>query len=253
MKTMADSQTAPESQDFTPNVRQAFGGMLPSILMNAVVPLVIYLLASPHMPTLPALALSAVVPLLYGGYGWVRARSIDPLSIIALALLGVGMLLALLVQDPRLLLLRDSYETGVFGLLCLLSLPFSKPVAYYMYRWTFVRTPEQLARLNAGWQVPYARFVRRLTTAVWGVVFLGEALLDTFLVYHLPIVQWMAIHPFLFWGAMVVAFGWATLYVKYATPKINAILRQMAKEHEALTGEDRPEASKFPVGRTGSV
>jgi len=247
---MANSPMAPESQDLKPNMRQAFGGMLPSILINAAVPLLIYLLASPHMPTLAALALAAVAPLLYGGYGWVRARSIDPLSIIALVLFGVGMLLALLVRDPRLLLLRDSYQTGIFGLLCLLSLPFPRPLAYYMYRWVFIRTPEQLARFNAGWQVPYARFVRRLVTAVWGVVFLGETLLDTFLVYHLPIIQWMAIHPFLFWGTLVAAFGWGILYGRHAQPKIDASLRQMAQEQAALAGEDREEASKQPVGRT---
>jgi len=111
-----------------------------------------------------------------------------------------------------------------------------------MYRWAFVRTPEQLARLNAGWQVPYARFVRRLVTLVWGLAFLGETLLDTFLVYHLPIVQWMAIHPLLFWGTMVAAFGWAILYSRYAGPKIDAGLRQMAQEQAARTGEGRKEA-----------
>jgi hypothetical protein len=250
---MANSSTAQKSQDFKPTMGQAFAGLLPSILINAVGPLVIYLLASPHMPTLLALALSAVVPLVYGVYGWVRARSIDPLSIITLVLLGVGMLLALLVQDPRLLLLRDSYETGVFSLLCLLSLPFSKPVGYYVYRWVFVRTPEQLARLTAGWQVPYARFVGRWVTVVWGVVFLGEALMDTFLVYHLPIVQWMTIHPFLVWGTLVVAFGGATLYARSVQPKIDASLRQMAREQETPADEDRPEAPQLPVRPTGSV
>jgi len=221
---MVNSQMAPESQDFKPNVRQAFGGQLPSIIINAVFPVVIYLLASPHMPIMAALALTAVPPVLYSGYGWVRARSIDPISIITLFLIVVSMLMALLAHDPRLFLLRDSYLTGAFGLLCLLSLPFPRPVGYYVYRWAFVRTPEQLARLNAGWQVPYARFVRRLVTVVWGLVFLGEALLDTFLVYHLPTAQWVAIHPFLFWGTMLVAFGWAILYSRYAQPKIEAEL-----------------------------
>ena len=245
---MSDSQMAPESQDFKPNVRQAFGGLLPSIIINAVFPLVIYLLASPHMPLLAALALTAVPPVLYSGYGWVRMHSIDLISIIALFLVVMGMLLALLVHDPHLLLLKDSYETGAFGLLCLLSLPFPRPVGYYVYRWAFVRTPEQLARLNASWQVPYGRFVRRLVTLIWGLAFLGETLLDTFLVYHLPIAQWMAIHPLLFWGTMVGAFGWAILYSGHAQPKIQVSLRQMAQEQAARTGEGRQEVSKHPVG-----
>ncbi len=119
---------------------------------------------------------------------------------------------------------------GAFGLLCLLSLLSPKPLAYYLYRWVFVRTPEQLARLNAGWQVPYARFVRRLITLVWGLVFLGEALLDTYLLYHLPITQYVVIHPLLYWGTMLAAFGWAILYGRHAGPKIDASLQQMTQE-----------------------
>jgi hypothetical protein len=245
---MSDQQAAPKSQDFKSTVHQAFGSLRTSLLISAMFPLVIYLLASPHMPTMSVFALMAVPPVLYSGYGWVRMHSIDPISIIALSLIVVAMLLALLVHDPRLFLLRDSYLTGAFGLLCLLSLPFPKPVGYYLYRWVFVRTPEQLARLNAGWQVPYGRFVQRLITLVWGLAFVGEALLDTFLLYHLPTPQWVVIHPLVFWGTMFAAFGWAILYGRHAGPKIEASLQQMAQEQPIRTGEDRKEASKHTVG-----
>ena len=250
---MSDAQMTPKSQDVKPTMRQVFGNLRTSLIINAVVPLVIYLLASPHLPIMAVFALMAIPPVLYSGYGWVRAHSIDPISIITLSLIVVAMLLAMLVHDPRLFMLRDSYLTGLFGLLCLLSLPFPKPVAYYMYRWFFVRTPEQLARLNAGWQVPYARFVRRLVTLVWGLAFVGEALLDTYLLYHLPTAQWVFIHPFLFWGTMLAAFGWGILYGRHAQPKIDASLLQMAQEQEALTGEGRQEPSQPAVGRTGVV
>ncbi len=245
---MSNSPMAPESQDFKPDVRQAFGGLLPSIIISAVFPVVIYLLASPYMAPLAVFALMAIPPVLYSVYSWVRTRSIDPISIITLVLIVASILLALLVRDPRLFLLRDSYLTGAFGLLCLLSLPFSRPIGYYMYRWFFVRTPEQLARLNASWQVPYGRFVRRLVTLVWGLAFVGEALLDTFLLYRLPTAQWVVIHPFLFWGTMVAAFGWATLYAKYAQPKVQASLRQMAQEQATRTGEGGKEAPEHSVG-----
>jgi len=245
---MSDSQMTPKSQDDKPTVSQAFGDLRTSIIISAVLPLVIYLLASPHMPIMAVFTLMAVPPLLYSGYGWVRTHSIDPISIISLVLIVVALLLALLVHDPRLFMLRDSYLTGLFGLLCLLSLPFPKPLAYYMYRWFFVRTPEQLAHLNAGWQVPYGRFVRRLVTLVWGLAFVGEALLDTYLLYHLPITQWVFIHPFLFWGTMVAAFGWAILYSKQAGPKIAASLQQMEQEQAGNEGEGIKVAPKQIVG-----
>jgi len=240
---MSDSQVAPDSQGFKLNFRQRFGGLLPPIIISAVFPVVIYLLASPHMSTLSALALTAVPPMLYSVYGWVRTHSIDPISMMTLFTVVVSMLITLLVHDPHLFLIRDSYLIAAFGLLCLISLVFPRPVAFYLYRWAFVRTPEQLASLNAGWQVPNVRFAQRLVTVVWGLAFIGEALTDTFLAYHLPTAQFLAIHPFLYWGTMLATMGWATLYSRHAQKKrrraIEASLRQTAQEQAARTGEGR--------------
>jgi intracellular septation protein A len=239
---MSDPQRAPESQDLKLNFRKRFGGLLPPIIISAVFPVLIYLLASPHMSTLPALALTAVPPMLYSVYGWVRTHSIDPISIIALFMVVISMLITLLVHDPHLFLIRDSYLIAAFGLLCLISLLFPRPVAFYLYRWAFVRTPEQLASLNAGWQVPYVRFVHRLVTVVWGLAFLGEALTDTYLAYHLPIASFLVIHPFLFNGTILVAFGWATLYSMHVQKRRRAIeahMRQTEQERATSPGKDR--------------
>ena len=96
---------APESQDLKLNFRKRFGGLLPPIIISAVFPVLIYLLASPHMSTLPALALTAVPPMLYSVYGWVRTHSIDPISIITLFMVVISMLITLLVHDPHLFLI----------------------------------------------------------------------------------------------------------------------------------------------------
>jgi hypothetical protein len=182
---------------------------------SAVLPVVIYRLASPHMAPLSALTLMAVPPLVYAGYGWVHTHSIDAISIITLCTLVTSLLFTLLVHDPHLFLLRDSYLTGAFGLLCLISLRFPRPVAYYVYRWAFVCTPEQLAALSAGWQNPHSRFVRRLVTIVWGLAFIGEALTDTYLAYHLPTARFVVVHPLLFWETITATIGWATLYGRH--------------------------------------
>lgn len=208
INTMSAPHRAPESQSLQLNFLQRFGGLLPPIIISAVFPPVIYLLASPHMPMLPALALTAVPPMLYSVYGSLRTHSIDPISIMALFTVAISMLITLLAHDPHLFLIRDSYLISAFGLLCLISLLFPRPVAFYLYRWAFVRTPEQLTSLNAGWQVPYVRFAQRLVSVVWGLAFLGEALTDTYLAYHLPITSFLAIHPFLLNGTIVVASGW---------------------------------------------
>jgi len=198
--------------------------------VSGALPVVVYLLASPHMAHLVALALAGVAPLLYGVHGWVRRRGIDLVSAITLFTIAVSVLLAALVHDPHVLLIRDSCLTGAFGALCLLSLVTERPMAYYVYRWAVVRSPGQLARLDAGWQIPYARFVRRLATSVWGVAFVAEAIIDAFLAYHLPTAQFVAIHPVLYWTTLLAAFGWGALYARHAQPIIDASLRERTGE-----------------------
>jgi len=117
---MADARSAGHSEG-----RPAFGqfaGLRVPVLISGVLPVLIYLLASPHIARLPALAVAAVPPVLYSSYGWVRRHGIDLISAITLFTLTVSMLLAVLVHDPRVLLLRDACLTGAFGLLCLVTL-----------------------------------------------------------------------------------------------------------------------------------
>ncbi len=215
-KTMPHSQTVADSPNLQPASRSRFAGLLPSVIISAGLPVLIYWLASPHLSTLPTLALMAVPPTIYTLYSWARTRSIDVISVFALISLAVSLLVTLFVHDPRLFLIRDSYLTGVFGLLCLISLATPRPLAYYVYRWAFARTPVQLAVLDARSQTPRGRFVQRVVTAIWGLAFVGETLLDAFLAYHLPTAQFVAIHPFLFWGTILVTMGGATLYSRHA-------------------------------------
>jgi hypothetical protein len=190
------------------------------ILVSGALPVVIYLVASPHMPRLAALALAGVPPLVYGGQEWTRRQSLDIISAVALFTIVISLLLAALVRDPHVLLIRDACLTGVFGILCLLSLLAPQPMAYWVYRWAFAPTAEQLAVLETRWKTPRGRFARRLVTTVWGIAFSAEALLDLFLAYHLPTAQFVEIHPFLFWGTLLVVFGWATQYARRSQPAV---------------------------------
>ncbi len=218
---MLHSRVAPESQNFKPTTDQPFlKGLGPSILIGAVFPVLIYRLASPHVATLAALALGAVPPMLYSAYGWARTRTVEPVSLIALCTLGASMVVSLVGHDPHLFLIHDSYLTGAFGLLCLISLLFPTPLAFYVHRWAFVRPPEQHTALNARSQAPHLRAIQRRVTLVWGLAFVAETLVDTFLGYHLATADYVAIHPFVYWGTILVFMGGAALYSRYALKNI---------------------------------
>jgi hypothetical protein len=219
---MSNSSMVPDSQGISLNFRERFGGLLLPVIISAVCPLVIFRLVSPLMSPLAALALTAIPPLLFSLYSWLRTHNIDPISIMALFSLAVSILVTLLAHDPRLFLLREAYLTGAFGLLCLISLMSQKPVAVYIYMWAFGRTSGQVTSQEA---VHYLGFVRRMVTLVWGVAFIGETSIDAFLAFHLSTSQFLVIHPFLFWGIIVATMGWATGYSRQAQKKILASLR----------------------------
>ena len=214
---MSDLQIALDSQGSEKShIRKLLGSMLPPMIISGLFPLVIFLLASPRMQTLPALALSAVPAMLYSVYGGMRHHSIDPISALSLVTSGAAMLITLLVHDPGLYLIRESYVMAAIGLFCLISLVFPRPASFYVGRYTIAYTPKQIAYFNAGWQLPSIRFISRLITGVWGLAFIGEALTETFLVYHLSTAQFLAIHPIAYWGTLIAAMGLAIAYAHHA-------------------------------------
>lgn len=219
-------------------------------LLNGFIPgpvcaIVIYVLASPHMPIVPALVLAAIPAFLYEVFWGVRHQSFDIVCTYTLLTVAVGLLVTLLGLDPRLFLLRYSLVTAAFGLLCLLSLWFSKPIGFYAGRYVYTQTPEQVAYFNAGWALPYFRFACRLISVVWGLVFVGEAFLEAFLAYHLSIAQFQLIGSLLFFVTTTALGVWSMLYPRHAWRRrraIEASLRQTEQEQVASADKVRGEA-----------
>ncbi len=186
--------------------------LLPSLLIGALAPVLVYSLASAYVATVPALLLAGVPPLAYSRYVWARTRSIDIISAAALFTLAVSLVVTLLIHDSHMLLLRDAYLTGAFGLLCLFSVLVGRPLAGYVYRWAMAPTSEQLAAMASQNSAERRKTIQRLITLIWAVVFLAETVLDVFLAYRLPTTGYLAVHPFLFWATMLACFGGAILY-----------------------------------------
>lgn len=239
---MAEPQSQPQPpMEVTPEDLQGpgrpanvFGGILPSLIINGVLPYVIFQLASPHMATVPALALSAVPAIIYTLSEFVRKRHVDLVGAISLVTIALGMLSAVLTQDPRVYLIRESFLTAGWGLLCLISLLFPRPLMFYFGRYFATgNNPERLAFWNAAWQYPYFRFTNRLITVVWGLAFLGEAVVRTVLVYNLSTSQFLAISPIVLYGITIAVIAWTLFYSRHAARR-GAEMRQRALEAREL-------------------
>ena len=204
-------------------------GILLSLVLNVAIPVLLYTLSKRYISSsdVVALSIAAIFPFVDSLFGIVRHRHLDIIA--GLALLGtlVGMFGVLVGGDARLLLIRESFFTGALGLVSFLSLLMPRPLMFYFGRQMMAgRDPEKLARFTTQWQNPYARFVHRLITTVWGFAFLGELVIRIVLVYTLPTVMVLAITPILLTAIIVATLVWTFAYVRSATKRVAQIQRQ---------------------------
>jgi hypothetical protein len=160
-----------------------------TILLSVVAPIVIYsMLTDRGVGQVPALIISGVGPVVDLVITMLVSRRVDEFSIFVLVLLVIGVLTSLLFDDPRLLLLKESAVTGLFGVVLLGSLLAPRPLMFYFgRRFATGGSAEKIAWWNGLWQYPGFRRTQRVLTLVWGVTLLGEAVLRGVLAFVLPV------------------------------------------------------------------
>lgn len=133
-----------------------------------------------------SLLLSGAAPLLLLAHRLLTQRRADLLMVFTLSILLCGTVIGLLTGDPRLLLARESYLTGLVGLWILATVWTSRPL---IYRATLTLMPEDdAASWRHSWQHDAAfRRVIRLMTLAWGVAFLIDAAARVVMAYTLPV------------------------------------------------------------------
>ncbi|QMU78074.1 hypothetical protein GXW83_22620 [Streptacidiphilus sp. PB12-B1b] len=124
------------------------------------------------------------------GYGIVRRRRVEAMAVFTLSLVVLATLLSLVTGSPRVLMIRDSWVTAAIGLWVLGTLPTRRPFIMTSSRGIVIAKVGEagLAAWEARWDVePVFRHHLRLLTAVWGSVFLLDAVLRVVLAYSIPV------------------------------------------------------------------
>src|SRR5262249_5593683 len=134
--------------------RPAWVDWVNSLLFNVALPIATYILLSGNgMATVWALAISGAWPLLELALSFARTRHVDEFSIMVLIFLVSGMIAAVAFNSARLLLIKDSAVTGLFGLVLLGSLLARRPLMFYFGRkFATDGTPEKIAWWNGLWE-----------------------------------------------------------------------------------------------------
>ncbi|KAG2182023.1 hypothetical protein INT43_006949, partial [Umbelopsis isabellina] len=118
------------------------------IVFNAALPIGLYYALKPHIPPVWALVASTAPTIISVIVQAIVARRLDIFGVAVIFGFVLSVILAVVSQDPKLLLLRESFITaGVGGAMALTLIPFRyknfelKPILYYIAKDMIPMTP----------------------------------------------------------------------------------------------------------------
>lgn len=210
--------------------RPPLGGIVWDIVLNAIIPVILYKLSrrfvSPSQLT--ALLIATTFPLGKGIFDLAHRGQVDPISTVVLLGIAADGVAFFFGGSARLLLVRESLFTGAFGVACFFSLLLPRPMMFYFARHFIAGTdPQRQARFDAAWQLPEVRFCHRLITVVWGCAFVGELILRIILIYNLPAAAVLIVSPILLGTLTLATMIWAFAYGHRVRLRALAQLGQM--------------------------
>ena len=192
-----------------------FRSVATSIIINGLIPLLVYKVMLLYFSSFVSLIAATTIPLFDSLYSILKLKKIDVFALLMLTGFTLGIIALFLGGNEKLILLRESFVSGILGLVFIASLFLSRPLIFYLAKRFMANGDSAIEALfDDNWNYPYFRFSMRLLTVVWGVVLIGEAVIKVYLVYHLSIVAFLAVSQFVFYGALGVAIGFNVIYQK---------------------------------------
>jgi hypothetical protein len=190
--------------------------MLPTIFFNLILTTVTYFVLIQYgVGPVAALAISGLWPAVELGIVYAKQRRLDELSLFVLILLVIGVASSVAFNSPKVALIKDSAPTALFGIVCLGSLLFPRPLMFFFgRRFGTDGTPAGIKRWNDLWELPGFRSTQYFLTVVWGVALLAEVAVRTVLVFLLPLSVMVAISQLLPIAVIFGLVGWTMWYAK---------------------------------------
>lgn len=202
-------------------------GFVLELVVNFLLPWLVYRYSHPQLGETGALIASAVPPILWSLVELVRFRRVDALSVMVVAGIVLSVAAMALGGSPRMLLLRESLVSGAIGVAFLLSLPMRRPLIFYLARASVAREMEGgAARFEKLFEErPGLPGALRTMTLVWGVGLTGETALRAWMALTWPIERFLVVSPFIGYGIYGALTVWTVWYRKN--------LRQRGEAHGA--------------------
>ena len=154
-------------------------GALRTLGLDIVGPLVTFqLLRAFGVSEVWSLVLSGTLPAIGVAFDWIRWRTLEVVGVIVLSGITLSVVLALVSNDPKVVLLEGALITGAFGIACLASLAWRRPIIFFFAQaFNGGRHSVEGAEMDADFdRYSEARAFWRTVTIVWGAVNIAEAL-----------------------------------------------------------------------------
>ena len=173
--------------------------------------------ASPYV----ALLAGTIVSGLRMVYVAVKARRLDVFAGFLMTVFGVGLALSFVTGSIEFLLVKESFGTGVAGLLFLGSCVVGRPLIFYAAKRL---QSDRADHFDSMWSTsaPFRR-IFYVMSAVWGAGLLLEALVRIPLVFLLPVDVVAGLSTVMFVAAMVLLTVWTVGYVRRALRRRDAV------------------------------
>ncbi|MGW3209725.1 VC0807 family protein [Streptomyces sp. NPDC001135] len=218
---MSDVRAAQEERPQPParSRGSALGGWILTIALNVAAPILTYNALRDHgWSEFAALLASGAWPVLDSAVHLAWRRRLDEFAVVTLVFLVITAVVSLVgPHSAGALLVKDSAVTGLFGLLCLATLPAPRPLMFYFGRkFATDGTAASTAWWNGLWQFEGFRRTTRTMTTVWGVAYCLEAVVRVALAFVLSTDTMVTLSPVLIYGVLGSLILWTVTYGKRA-------------------------------------
>jgi intracellular septation protein A len=119
----------------------------------------------------PGAILAALWCLGVSATAYMKERKLNIFALFALAMIFLRVVVILASKSPALYLLAQALDSALYGLIFLISLLFPRPLIQVLAEASGVIVPEAIRK------TPYYEKAWRITTGVWGLVFIFLALI----------------------------------------------------------------------------
>jgi hypothetical protein len=195
--------------------RKAAGSIVIELLVNLVLPYVIYVRTEAGLGQVHALLAASLPPIAWGVIEFARKRRVDAVSILVIAGIFLSLLAFLGGGSVRFLQLRENLVTGLIGLVFLGSAAIGRPLIYQLARAGKLRKSQAEAeQFEALRSKQHFRRGMTVMTLVWGFGLLLQTAVACLLVFSMSIPHYLLVSPIIGYGTMGGLALWTFWYVK---------------------------------------